>query len=136
MFRLTKASNKTSVPTSSNRVLHNKTCSQLSCEGEDQFLALFVPLSTAQIYLKGKLGAKLVSPLIYNFVAVVKSAEGAKLVTKFKMLARTVSAEGPLRDMVKVIWRMVKQMSGNAEHKLKLFFIAVGTGQFCSEIRV
>ena len=59
---------------------------------------------------------------------VAKGAEGVKLVTKFQMLARTVSAEGPLRDMVKIIWRMVKPMSGTAEHKLCLFFTAVGTG--------
>ncbi len=43
------------------------------------------------------------------------------------MLASTVTAEGPLRDMIKIIWRMVKPMSGTAEYKLGLFFTASGT---------
>ena len=58
---------------------------------------------------------------------VATSPEGSKLIIKFVALSRTVTAEGPLKDMVKIIWRMVKPMSGSAPYKLCLFYLSVGT---------
>ena len=56
-----------------------------------------------------------------------QSEDGQKLIQKFFFLAKTVTTEGTFHDMVKVVWRMVKDMSGTPVHRLALFFISLGT---------
>ena len=59
--------------------------------------------------------------------ATSESKDGQKLIQKFFFLAQTVSTEGTFHNMVKIVWRMVKDMSGTPLHRLSLFFISLGT---------
>ena len=58
---------------------------------------------------------------------VIESSDGKKLVKQYTTLASTVSTEGTFNDLIKIIWRMVKEMGGTAQYKLCLFFLGVGT---------
>lgn len=62
-----------------------------------------------------------------NMPSITNCPDGKKLVQKFCVLSRTISTEGTFMDMVKIIWRMVKTMQGNALHKLGLFLVALST---------
>ena len=58
--------------------------------------------------------------------AVLRGADGSKIATKMSMLSSTISTEGTFKDMVKILWRMIREMSGNGSTKLTLFFIGLG----------
>ena len=57
----------------------------------------------------------------------IQSNEGKKLIQKLFMLGRTVSTEGTFKDMIKIIWRMVKPMSGSPVDKICFCFICIST---------
>lgn len=64
--------------------------------------------------------------LIAFIPAICQSGDGQKLVQKYIMLGRTVRTEGMFQDMVKIIWRMVKEIPAqNSVHRLGLFVIAI-----------
>ena len=67
------------------------------------------------------------SKLKTDLPSTVLCPDGKKLVQKFSALSSTISTEGTYLDMVKIVWRMVKPMSGDPLHKLGLFFVALGT---------
>ena len=59
--------------------------------------------------------------------AMAKSADGQKLVTKFTGLGSTALTEGMFQDMVKIIWRMIKDAPAqNSVHRFGLFLLAIG----------
>ena len=70
---------------------------------------------------------QLFSQLQQELPQIYASAEGQKLVQKYSMLGKTVTAEGPFLDMVKIVWRMVKTMGGSPLYRLSLFLIGIGT---------
>ena len=59
--------------------------------------------------------------------SVMGSTDGKKIVKQYTTLAATISTEGTFNDMIKIIWRMVKEMGGAPQYKLCLFFLGLGT---------
>ncbi|ELU02653.1 hypothetical protein CAPTEDRAFT_199625 [Capitella teleta] len=56
-----------------------------------------------------------------------KSPEGQKLIQKFFFLGKTVTTEGTFNDMVKIAWRMVKEIPQCPLRKMSLLFLSIGT---------
>lgn len=54
------------------------------------------------------------------------SPDGAKIIAKFTVLAKTATTEGTFKDMIKIIWRMIKPMTGTPLYRLTLVFLAIG----------
>lgn len=53
-------------------------------------------------------------------------SDGLKIINKFTALGKTATTEGTFQDMIKIIWRVVKPMSGSPSYRLTLFFLALG----------
>lgn len=57
---------------------------------------------------------------------VAVTSDGKKMMSKFTILAKTATNESTFKDMVKIIWRMVKTISGTPPFRLSLMFLGIG----------
>lgn len=67
-----------------------------------------------------------------DITVAAQSVEGQKLIQKFFFMGKTVTTESAFHDMVKIIWRMVKEQEGSPLRKLSFIFICLGT--LCSTL--